>query len=80
MVSKWFQVWNRPEYREYAFKTGTSVYLLLIIAKQRSGFLCARANLEMKKKGLPEFKLLEKIEVRTEKEAEEQINIWKNKE
>ena len=79
MVGKWFQVWNRPEYREYACKTGTYVYLLLIIARQKNGFLCARANLKMKKKGLPEFKLLEKIEVKTEKEAEEQINTWKNK-
>ena len=79
-MSKWFQVWNRPEYKEYAFKIRPGVYLLLIIAKQEDGFLCARANLKMKSKGLPEFELLEKIEARTEKEAEEQISIWKNKE
>lgn len=78
-MARWFQVWNRPEYKEYAFKIRSGVYLLLIIAKQENGFLCARANLKMKKKDLPEFELLEKIEVRTEKQAEKQINIWKNK-
>ncbi len=67
-MAKWFKVWNRPEYKEWALPTSYG-YLLVIIRKQPQDYLLAKAKLIVKPKGLPLFETLETKTFKSEKEV-----------
>lgn len=73
---KWFVTWNRAEYKEWAAKVSTG-YLLLIIRKEKTRYLCVKADLVMGDEGLPDFKVIEQTYFRTKKEASSQLENWK---
>ncbi|MEK7185777.1 MAG: hypothetical protein AAB675_00225 [Patescibacteria group bacterium] len=75
-MKKWFQTWNRPEYQEWAIKVSNG-YLLVVIRKEKTKYLCVKAELIMKSKGLPDFKVLEEEYFKTKREALKQIQEWK---
>lgn len=75
IMAKWFKVWNRPEYKEWALPTSYG-YLLVIIRKQPKDYLLAKAKLIVKPKGLPLFETLETKLILTEKKAIKQIDNW----
>ena len=72
----WFITWDRVEYREWASEI-TKGYLLLIIRKETDGYLCVKAELIMKERGLPDFKVIEEHNFPTQQEADKQILDWK---
>jgi hypothetical protein len=74
-MTKWFKVWNRPEYQEWALPTASG-YFLTIIRKQPNNWLLVKAKLIFKPKGLPVFKTLETKTVKSAKQATQQINHW----
>ena len=75
MKKKWFSVWKREEYKEWALPTYGG-YWLTIIRQEKDSFLCAQAKLVIKPKGLPVFELLKKIRVKSKKQAQEKIKKW----
>lgn len=72
----WFQTWDRPEYQEWAIKISKG-YLLVVIRKEKIKYLCVKAELIMKGKGLPDFKVLQEEYLKTKREALKQIQEWK---
>ena len=76
-MNKWFQTWKRPEYQEWATPIPEG-YLLVIIRKEQSIYLCVKALLKMKEKGLPEFLIREQLHHPTKQDAMEQISLWQN--
>lgn len=75
-MKKWFVTWKRPEYREWAIKTEGG-YLLVIIRKEKEKYLTVKAELIMRDKGLPDFKVLEEQYFFTKKDSMEKIQQWK---
>lgn len=75
IMTKWFKVWNRPEYKEWALPTSYG-YLLVIIRKQPQDYLLAKAKLIVKPKGLPLFETLEEKIVKSKQQANHQIKDW----
>ena len=75
-MGKWFVTWNRPEYKEWA-KEIPEGYLLLVVRKEPDNFLCVKAELIMKKKGLPDFKVLEENNFPSQQKSDKQIQDWK---
>ncbi len=75
-MKKWFRTWNRPEYKEWASKIKAG-YLLVIIRKEEKRYLTVKAELIMKDKGLPDFKVLEEQYFSSRKAALEKIKQWK---
>lgn len=75
-MKNWFQTWNRPEYKEWASKI-KSGYLLVIIRKEKNRYLTVKAELIMKDKGLPDFKVLEEVYFLSKKEAINKIQQWR---
>lgn len=75
-MNKWFQTWNRPEYLEWALPQSYG-YLLIIVRKQTSDWLLAKAKLIFKKNGLPDVELLETGKVPSEKKALDKLDEWK---
>ena len=75
-MDKWFKTWNRLEYKEWAtpIKRG---YLLVIIRKEKDNYLCVKAKLLMREKGLPGFEVIEEQYVLTNQKANKQIRKWK---
>lgn len=74
-MTKWFVTWNRPEYKERAIKSAKG-YLLVIVRKEKTKYLCVKAELIMKGKGLPGFNVLEETSYKSLRKANEQINEW----
>jgi hypothetical protein len=72
----WFQVWNRPEYYEWAYPISGG-YLLTALRVEQSAFLCARAKLLIGAAGLPAFELIEEKRYPKKSDAEKQIDAWK---
>lgn len=75
-MSKWFVTWNRPEYKEWASKNKNG-YLLVIIRKEKNRYLTVKAELIMKDKGLPDFKVLEEKYCFSKKDSIRKIQEWK---
>ena len=75
-MKKWFRTWNRPEYKEWASKIKAG-YLLVIIRKEEKRYLTVKAELIMKDKGLPGFKVLEEQYFSSKKAALSKIRQWK---
>lgn len=75
-MRKWFRTWNRSEYKEWASEIEGG-YLLVIIRKEDTRYLTVKAELIMKDKGLPDFKVLEEKYFRSNKEALNNILQWK---
>lgn len=75
-MEDWFITWNRPEYKEWAKKIPQG-YLLLVLRKEPDKFLCVKAELIMKNRGLPDFKVIEEKYFLNQTEAEIQIKEWK---
>ena len=75
-MKRWFVTWNRPEYKEWAtpIKNG---YLLVVLRKEKSRFLCVKAELLMGEKGLPEFKVIEEKYFLLKSQVLKQIRDWK---
>ena len=76
MLGEWFQVWDRPEYQEWALSTSYG-YLLVIKRKQPKNWLLARAKLIFEEEGLPIFETLETKTIEKEVEAAVMLNEWK---
>ena len=72
----WFQVWNRPEYLEWALPISGG-YLLTALRVEQSAFLCARAKLLIGAMGLPTFELIEEKRFPNRSAADKQIAQWK---
>lgn len=72
----WFITWDRVEYKEWA-KEIAKGYSLLIIRKESNSYLCVKAGLIMKERGLPDFKVIEEHNFPTKLEADKQIQAWK---
>ena len=75
-MNKWFQTWDRSEYIEWALPQKYG-YLLIIVKKQTSDWLLAKAKLIFKKDGLPDVELLITEEVASEKIAKIKLEKWK---
>lgn len=75
--SEWFQTWDRSEYLEWA-KPISEGYLLHIIKKETYHYLVVQAKLMMKEVGLPDFHIMDQINLITLEESTEQINKWRN--
>lgn len=75
---KWFVIWDRPEYKEWAtpIKEG---YLLVIVRKEKDKYLCVKAKLIMGERGLPDFEVLEERYFLTSQQSTKQIKEWQNK-
>lgn len=63
------------EYKEWAVKSANG-YLLVILRKEKTKHLCAKAELIMGDKGLPGFNVLEEIKYASLRKASEQIKKW----
>ena len=74
-MKKWFVTWDRKEYKEWATPTRGG-YLLVILRKEKGGYLCVKANLRMGEKGLPGFSVLKEIYFPPKNEALKQISTW----
>lgn len=72
---EWFRTWGRPEYKEWASEIPQG-YLLVIIRKEESRYLCVKAKLLMGEKGLPEFEVVREHYFSNKKEADKQIKKW----
>ena len=77
-MAKWFQVWNRQEYKEWALPKPYG-YLLIIKRRQPNNFLLAKAKLIVKKTGLPIFATLDMVTFKSEKQADNKLREWKSK-
>ena len=75
-MDKWFQTWDRPEYKEWA-KEIKEGYLLVIIRKELKDYLCVKANLIMGKSGLPSFEVIEEHRFQNKQKALEKLTRWK---
>jgi hypothetical protein len=75
-MKRWFQTWDRPEYKEWARKIPEG-YFLLIIRKEKEKTLCVKAKLLMAEKGLPNFQIVEELRVTKNAEALKQMQAWK---
>ncbi|MGH7459299.1 MAG: hypothetical protein ACREKN_09525 [Longimicrobiaceae bacterium] len=75
MASKWFQTWDRPEYLEWAAETPEG-YALVILREEPDGYFCARAELTMGERGLPEVEPVEEKRVSSREEAEKLAGEW----
>lgn len=75
-MRSWFKTWDRPEYKEWAIEIPNG-YLLVIIRKEPKRYLCVKAELLMKEKGLPDFRVIEEHYFPIEQEAKKQIQDWK---
>ncbi len=75
-MKKWFVTWSRPEYKEWATKIPQG-YLLVILRKEKSRYLCVKAKLTMGKKGLPGFKIVEEQYRPTKTRGLQQIQEWR---
>ena len=75
-MSKWFVTWNRSEYKEWASKIENG-YLLVIIRKEKDRYLTVKAELIMKGKGLPDFKVLKEHYFPTKRDVIKKIREWK---
>jgi len=73
--NNWFVTWDRDEYKEWASATKNG-YWLVIIRKQEKNFLCAKAKLIFKEKGLPIFELIEEKICYNQIRAKKVINNW----
>ena len=78
MKKKWFQTWNRQEYKEWATEIAEG-YLLLIVREEKDRYLCVQAKLLMGEKGLPGFEVLKELYFVDKKESDKQIQAWKIK-
>ena len=74
-MKKWFVTWDRPEYKEWAVKSSNG-YLLVILRKEKTKYLCVKAELQMEEKGLPGFNVLEEIRYSSYNKANKQIRKW----
>ena len=75
-MKKWFVTWDRPEYKEWATPISHG-YLLVVLRKEKTRFLCVKAELIMGEKGLPAFNVLEQKYYPTKPKASKQIRDWK---
>jgi len=75
-MRKWFVTWNRPEYKEWASEI-QSGYLLVIIRKEKNRYLTVKAEVIMKDKGLPDFKILEEHYFSIKRDSARKIREWK---
>lgn len=75
-MKKWFVTWDRQEYKEWAAPISKG-YLLVVLRKEKTKFLCVKAKLIMGKKGLPAFSVLEEKYYLTNSKASKQITGWK---
>lgn len=73
---KWFQTWNRPEYKEWATEIPEG-YLLVIIRKENKDYLCVKAKLLMGESGLPGFEVIEEHRFEKIQKGLEQLENWK---
>lgn len=72
----WFQVWDRPEYYEWAYPISVG-YLLTAIRVEKDAFLCARAKLLIEPLGLPIFELIDQARFHNKLDADKQVEKWK---
>jgi len=75
-MKKWFVTWNRPEYKEWATPI-LKGYLLVVLRKEKTKFLCVKAELIMGEKGLPAFNILEERYYSSKQKASKQIREWR---
>ena len=75
-MKKWFVTWDRPEYKEWAIPIKNG-YFLVVLRKEKSRFLCVKAELLMGEKGLPEFKVIEEKYFLLKSKALKKIRDWK---
>ncbi len=75
-MKKWFVTWDRPEYKEWAAPISNG-YLLVILRKEKTKFLCVKAELIMGEKGLPAFNVLEEKYYSSSQKASKQIKEWR---
>ena len=74
-MKKWFVTWDRPEYKEWA-KPIAKGYLLIVLRREKTRFLCVKAELIMGEKGLPVFKVIEEKYYTSKPQASEQARDW----
>ena len=74
-MKKWFVTWSRLEYKEWAIKSKNG-YLLVIVRKEKTKYLCVKAELLIGEKGLPGFNVLEEARYAFLEKANEQIREW----
>lgn len=77
-MKNWFVTWDRKEYKEWATPISGG-YILLILRKEKSRYLCVKAKLKMGAKGLPGVELLKEVYFINQEEADRQISTWQNK-
>ena len=75
-MKKWFVTWDRPEYKEWATPISKG-YLLVVLRKEKTRFLCVKAELIIGEKGLPAFNVLEEKYYPTSQKASKQIDEWR---
>lgn len=75
-MKKWFVTWDREEYKEWATPIAKG-YLLVVLRKEKTKFLCVKAELIMGEKGLPAFNVLEEKYYPTQQKASKQIKEWR---
>ncbi|MCL6096632.1 MAG: hypothetical protein M1444_03060 [Patescibacteria group bacterium] len=75
-MKKWFVTWDRPEYKEWATPISKG-YLLVVLRREKTKFLCVKAELIMGEKGLPAFNVLEEKYYPTKPKASKQIREWR---
>lgn len=77
-MKKWFTTWDRPEYKEWATPISKG-YLLVVLRKEKTRFLCVKAELIMGEKGLPAFNVLEQKYYSAKPKALKQVKDWMGK-
>lgn len=75
-MKKWFVTWDREEYKEWATPTSKG-YILVVLRKEKTRFLCVKAELIMGEKGLPAFKVVNEKYYSSKPKASKQIREWK---
>lgn len=73
----WFVTWNRPEYKEWACIVKGGYQLVILRVENDGRYLCVKARLNIKPRGLPEFVTEEERYVSTIKDSQEIISEWK---
>lgn len=73
----WFITWDRPEYKEWASLVKGGYQLVILRVENDRRFLCVKAKLNIKAKGLPEFVTVEEKYVLTTKDSQRIISEWK---
>jgi hypothetical protein len=76
-VAMWFVTWDRPEYREWACADDGGYKLAIVCVEGDGAFLCVKARLNKRDKGMPQFVTDREERFYEKLRAEATIEAWK---